>query len=401
MKAQLVLVLALVASTFAALTPAQAANGGVGVTPVELSFAAPLLRGNSYTGELRLQNAFEETVTISASPLGDVAPWVHVEPTGLFTIAPGTTRTLLAVITVPADAANGDYLGALALRVKRADLSDGSGASVDMELKPAIRVKVDGSEVRAFALEDARVADAEEGTPPSVIVKVVNRGNVRAVPSFKVVVRDATGALVREDALTATPVAPGGGESLTIPLASALSAGEYEATVALAKDGPTTALDAGAFKVVAAGALAASDGKAGTLTGLGADGKPAVGSILRIAAVFKNTGVRGADAAKLTAEILLEGERVAVVTSDPVVVPAGQTAEITAFWTPEKPGAYVLKGSITYDGLKTETREASLRVAGSANEPPRAPESGKGIPAPGLVIVAALALGVALAVRRR
>ncbi|MBI4392729.1 MAG: hypothetical protein HY556_02890 [Euryarchaeota archaeon] len=369
----LALVTMLAATSLAAAQTNNATNStgngsGFGVTPVELEFTDPaLLRGQAYEGQFRLNNQFDETLTITTEPQGVMASWISVNPANPFTISPGTARILKVTLTVPADAANGDYAGAVRIHAQSGGSPAGSGASVNMELVPAITAKVGGVETLRFSLEAAKIADAEADKPLSVIVDVINTGNVRAAPSFDVQVYDENGDSVLVETIQGSSV-PASGHATQAPrTVKGLPVGEYEATVALSENGDLAPFRGLLFKVVPAGTLSLSEGKQGSFVSLDADRAVKPNGLAKLSAAFKNTGAKDIINAKLNAEISLDGERIAVITSDPVFVPAGEEMEIPMYWTAGEAGTYKVTGWVTFDGLKSVSKDVEILVSSTAS----------------------------------
>lgn len=401
-----IVVLASAFLAFAGFAGAQSVAGsGFGVSPVTLEFDG-LLRGESYSGELRLQNQFDDDVVVTATPQGDLASWMKTSPMSPFRIPAGTTKIVTVTLDVPADAANGDYLGGLRLQAAGAQPT-GSGSSVNMELVPAVRATVGGVQRTGFSLEGARILTSEEHRGISFVVDLINTGNVRGAPELRFTAKDGSGAEVLAETVKAQTVAAGGHAAQALSTAEGLPVGEYVGSVALASGGAARANLP--FKIVPAGTLALSEGKSGELVSVDVDPAVKPGRVAKVAAVFKNTGTKDILAAKANFEILLGSERIAVLASDPVVVPAGQQAELPAYWTPDAPGLYTVQAWVAFDGLKTETRTANMD-AGEALAPSGGAASGgaPAAPAPSLIpgvgltgVVAALAAALLVFRKRR
>lgn len=378
----------------------EAQGGGFGVTPVEMRLVdPPLLRGQEYQGTFRLQNRLSEPLQVTATPQGALAPWLTLEPAGAFAVPAGATKELAVKVQVPADAANGDYAGAVRIvAAGDGDGPSGSGASVSMELVPAILARVGGTETVRFALEDARVGPAEAGKPLAVVAGVVNSGNVRSAPSFVLEVRDAEGAEALSETLRGQPMAPGTAMAQALRTTKALPEGAYEATLSLVGSGQ--AVRGLTFDVAPAGTTPEDAAKEGVLEALRAEAGKA-GRPLKISATFQNVGDAAVQAARVTVEVFRGGERVAVARSDPAVVPAGASRELAVFWTPAKAGAYTLQGWVDYDGLRAGPLGAAMRVAQAGEAGDADAEGDFRVPGPAAPFVVALLAAAALAWRRR
>ncbi|HVL48109.1 MAG TPA: hypothetical protein VM889_06095 [Candidatus Thermoplasmatota archaeon] len=392
-----------------------AGGGGFAISPAELRVPNALLRGGYYEATMRLQNSHDHAVTITPSGAGAIASWIRTDPAEPFSMAPATSRTLRVMVTVPEDAANGPYEGAVRIDISGhgAPTETGSVASVNMAFAPAVKLSVSGDQVRRLAFERARVLDAEAGQPVTFVFDVVNTGNVRAAPSFAVAIEDAEGRKVHEETLKGLEIAPGVRSAIALKTSRGLAVGAHEATAALVADGEPRPREGLAFEIHPAGTLSRSEGKSGQLAGLSADARPRAGSLVKVTGVFASDSTRAIDAARLVGEVSRDGARVALLAGDGLAVLPGTSRPLDAYWTPTEPGVYRVKVWATYDGLETEAREIDLIVeppaggkvpptgAGTTDASGASAQKPKGIPGPGALAILGLAGAAAWAIRRR
>jgi len=339
--------------------------GAFGVTPVELKFQTPgLLRGSQVEGIFHVQNRQAQDLLVTAAPDGAAASWITVDPSGAFLVPAGDARDVKVKVTVPADAANGDYVSYLRIRAAPPGSFEGSGSSVAMELVPAVRLRVGGEQQFSLSFDSLDVKEAEAGRPLALLARLVNTGNVRAEPLLELTVRDDDGNLVMSETMALGALAPR--EGLEAPLLTKNTiprAGSYDVTATLKAAGGSFGDRAKSFEAVAAGASKARF-KSGLLAGLEADEEAEAGSPVKVAALFKNNGAERIDSAVMKGEVFLNGKRVALLASDPLMVAQGTEEALEAFWTPKSGGVYRIEASVTYDGMKTALKSIMVTVAG-------------------------------------
>lgn len=403
----------LLAAALAPPTPAAAAaSGGFGVTPAQLDFTdPPLMRGSVAEGTLRVQNRDSSPTLVTVAPGGALAAWLSVDAPSEFTLDAGATRTLRVEVAVPATAPNGDHSGYLRLRARGTGEPSGSGATTQVELLPTVRVRITGDQVVAFALEQATIEDPAPDAPLLVRADIVNRGNVREAPRLDLVLRTREGAEVFRESLTAAPIPPAQKERVEVATTRGLASGLYTAVLSLSAEqggGKPISIDLEARRGGASANPALTP--AGDLVEVVTPPRATPGTLASFVARFANDGTAPIASAKLTVEVFRGDERIAVVTSDPLRAPVGETLDLEAFWEPGSPGEHTLKAYVTYDGIRTPVRQATFLVAGpeggsdaTTTDAPDAepPPADAPVPGPSLALVLVAVLGALAWSRRR
>ncbi len=358
-------VIVLAAPTVAAAASAESA-GSFGVSPVRLTFTEPsLLRGASAEGTLTIQNGFHEPTDVTLKPEGELAKWVSVDEPA-FTMNGDTSRSLKVRVNVPADAANGLYEGLLHIRAVGTGSPSGSGASINVEVLPAIQIRVGGEQVIAFAAERVHIEDRAPGAAIILTADTLNRGNVRAAPAFDVVIQDKNGAVVLKERVEGTRIEPSGTATQPFVLSSGLPVGAYTATATLEAAQSQAMFTALTFDVFeGAGAAAPIAPPSGVLVSLMAEKDIQVGSPAAFIARFLNDGGVAVTSAQMTVEISKDGRRVDIIKSDALRAEPGQSIDLEAFFRPTNTGAYTYKGHVTYDGVRTAIAEGAFKLGGT------------------------------------
>lgn len=342
------------------IPPTVAAEEGFGVSPAEIEIAGAQ-HGVSYREYVTVQNEFDSETTVSLNLTGDLASWTTLGRESGFTMKPRSQARLNVTITIPQDAVNGSYEGKLHITADEKDQPSGSGASIRHSVAVLLDVRVGGEPHVDIVWRSPEAVDVEVGSPPRVSAQVVNQGNVLT----EVGLRATITPLPDGDAVAKTEatleVIPGEERRVHLPFESALAEGIYRAHIV--STGPGDLDENVTFKVVPPGTL----GKDGLLRFFDLPRKVQAGQPVKVAAVFENVGNATISRAKARAEVLRDGQRVAVLESDPLVVSEGEEVNLTDYFTPEEPGRYTIKGYAVYDGFRTETKRSSVQVAGQEN----------------------------------
>jgi hypothetical protein len=345
------LALALLLSS--ALAGAQGPGEGLGLSPPSVR-VADAQAGETYLRSVEVQNPSDTPSGIGIQRSGDAAAWTTTDPPGNFTIpARGVQRVALS-IAVPAGASLGNHSGQLTFVADPKEAPDGSGSS----FRPAVSLQIDltlGGEASVrLAYLDARVEDAPQGQPVHAFVTVRNDGNVRSTAEAAgTVLPFAADSPALSQADGSLVVVPGETAEVPVTFAAGLAAGQYRARLTAAGFEDTLP-----FKVTAPGTVAPD----GDLRALLAPARPVAGRPVRLDAWFENTGSPSIASAAFHGEVRQDGELLATVDSGSLVVPAGQSVNLTAYWTPPRAGTYVVSGHVTYDGYQTLPKETLLNI---------------------------------------
>ncbi len=186
-------------------------------------------------------------------------------PTQLLTLGPGDSVERPVVVTVPADAAPGEYLTSVVL--ENEDPVRGTGSvALDQVVRQAVAVavRVPGPVTTGLSIGTAGHTDIAGRSV--VAVDVANTGTVRLTPVANLVVSDADGAVVSRADVRMDSFYAGTSTKVEITLATGLEEGVYSVDVLLrdAARGAAAEASALAFSVEnepASAAAAASPGQ--------------------------------------------------------------------------------------------------------------------------------------------
>lgn len=339
--------------------PAGAAEESFGVSPAELVIDGAQT-GVSYRDQVEIQNEFDSETTVTLNLSGEVGAWTTLGRESGFTMEPRSRARINVTVEVPEDAVNGTYEGKLHLTADEKDQPNGSGASIRHSVSVLLNATVGGKPQVEIGWQGVRAQDVEVGSPPQASVQVVNQGNVRTDVEAEATVFPLSGRDSVAQARANERLIPGEQSRLAFTFDTALSEGTYR--VRVQSTGPGVLDENATFNVVPPGAL----GKDGVLRFFEVPSKPSAGHPVEVQAVFENTGNTTIASAKATGKVLFDGQTVAVIESDALVVRPGDRTNLTAFFTPDEPGRYVVEGHVVYDGFRTVTKSSFVEVTGNA-----------------------------------
>lgn len=357
MRTSLVVLLVAVAPALAS-----AATSSLGVTPV--SFLVPDAQpGETYVQRVEVQNEGDVAATLTFEPEGEAGTWTRTVPEGPVEVpARGSVAVELAV-TVPADAGLGPHNGSIRFIGEPGAAPGGSGLAVRQAIAVRLGIDVSGEPVERVLFEGVSVADVEVGSLPCVEARAKNTGNVRTEVRVlaEAVADGATEPASRGEA--ALELRPGESASVCVELDAPLPEGNHVARVRLEGAGvaswpPATPEVTAPFRVVPVGSL----GKEGELRLLAHEPWVKAGRAVEVRAEFANTGETAIGRARLVGQARLDGDLVAALESEPLVVAPGETVHLVAYFTPPEDGTYTLSGRILYDGFTTPERTSLLNV---------------------------------------
>jgi hypothetical protein len=339
---------------------ANASAVSIGAGPSTIDFGK-LVKGGYAESQVTVSTSGDEELTCTVEYEGDIKDWLTTDKGNQFTIAPNSRANMRVYIQPPVDAANGRYEGALYIKAApTSTIEGGTGLVVGAGVKIKIVAEVTGAESVGFKVKSLNTADTEAGYPIKITATVLNNGNVRINPNFTASIQDLAGKNLITAEYAEKSILPTREDTVefTIP-SKGLEPGKYTANVNIyAKDTlvhnqPLT------FNILAKGSWSISakldEIKLGSNT-------LAPSEIVKITASLKNTG-QAKLKAKLKCESYLNDKLSDVLSeSDEIDVEPNAIGNPETYYTPQKAGNYVIRCYALYEGKKTETKTALLKV---------------------------------------
>jgi len=358
-----------------AKTPVPAVSGarGIGVFPSDINFGETL-RAGEYFRTIGVLNNEDAAQTFSVQFDGDAAPWLSiVDPNDrtkvLDTVsapAKDQGRVFLRLL-VPADVPNGKYTGVVRVltTVDEKNTGGGSGVGVNVGAEISVTLNLTGTQNVAGSLVDVTAGDVETGSPFRIKTTVQNSGNVQVNPQIDLQVLDLKGAVVGTASFSEGPVYPDEIKILAPEWdTTGQQTGERIARVSVKFGNVDLGTKEVHFNIMPLGTLTRS----GALEGLTLEGSPSVGSVVKVVALFRNTGQIDARA-QFLGEVFLDSVRVDAVTSDELLVVPGGVLPLELFVHVTQDGTYKVQGKVNYEGKETDVQELVFTVGGGGGLP--------------------------------
>jgi len=233
-----------------------------------------------------------------------------------------------------------------------------------MAIETAISLKVfteiTGKQIVKYEVKNIAAGCVEVGYLIPFSFVGVNRGNVKISPGVQIdIYKGDKTTLIKSEKFTGEETLPTTEQTYHFNVSSEnMTEGQYWANVSVFADGALTGSKFITLDIMKKGSLT----KKGELINVRAS-EPwsEVGDVVRIDAVFKNTGQLTTNA-KFKCEVYMEGILIKTLESDELEVPVGSTANLTVYYTPERTGRYEVNGVVYYSGKITYEKGTIINV---------------------------------------
>jgi len=336
------------------------AGVGIGISPAKLNYEN-ILRGGSMPAHFTIFNNADEDIYFNLSVEGEgiSEDWFSFEPYSPVRVpAKGNTK-VKAIANPPADTPIGVYEATIYIS-STAKVEGEEGAAVmgvipGMGLKTTIEVT--GTQILKGDVREITACDVEKGYPLRIKVLFRNTGNVVAEPEIRA-------SITKDNVSIADSLSSKGSvkpdETKTVSLGwdtKGQETGEYEADISVILGGDTLVEKEMKFNILPVGTLT----REGKLLNLSYEGEPLVGSMVKINAVFKNTGEMDTYA-KPIAEVYRNKGLIGVIEGEEKLVDVGTEVTLTCYLEIKERGSYKIAGFVSYGGKETEKKEISFDV---------------------------------------
>jgi len=294
---------------------------------------------------------------------GSTKDWITIDKGMEFTMPAGEQRfPIIIIVNIPKDAANGEYKGGIRLESssKSPNETGGNGASVSLSALIQTDFTITGEQVLEYEISSIKIQTVEEGFPLEVFITIINTGNVEARPTkvhIEVFDKFNENLLESQDIIEMGSVEPFVTGDIAIHVSNKLGINQYWARISVYRDEVLLKEQSLVFEIVEVGSLQ----KNGNLKELLCNQKADIGETVKITGVFENTG-QSNYSAKLVAEIYKNDKLVKLVESDLATVNIGQAENLSAYFTPDSSGEYIVKAHVAYSGGKTPEKEFKISV---------------------------------------
>lgn len=346
------------------LTISSADAIGVGVTPSRITID-DALKGGSFDRQLRIYNPDSESSNYELNITGDIAEWVSFftidgkTPIDTLEVSGKGEKNIITRFIIPGDVPNGNYQGTIYVKTVPKDTgTTGFGAQTVVRAPSEVTIMVTGTQILTGYVEGITAEDTEINYPMRIKVKFKNTGNVIAYPEIRVnITKDGS---VIDSIISDKTAVPYDKVTMTIPVewnTTGQTTGDYLLNTTVSLGGDILTMKDLEVELLPTGTLT----RQGELISIYTEDEPSVGRWIKILGTFKNTGLIDTNA-KFTGEVYIDGNRADIINSDELLVPVGETTDLTIFLNIETPGDYLIKGHALYDGKTTDTKELSIDV---------------------------------------
>jgi hypothetical protein len=345
------------------LLAANAVFAGLGISPSQM-ILPNLSKGSHVERTFVLSRSDpKEDFYFTATMEGATKDWTTLNKGMEFTMPAGEQRfSIVVIVNIPKDIANGEYKGGIRLESssKSPNETSENGASISLSALIQTDFTITGEQILEYEISSIKIQTIEEGSPLEVSLTIINTGNVEARPTkvhVEVFDKFDENMLESQDIVEMGSVEPFVTGDITIPVPTKLGIDQYWARISVYRDEVLLKEQSLVFEIVEVGSLQ----KNGNLKELLCNQKVAIGEVVKITGVFENTG-QSNYSAKLVAEIYKNGKLVKLAESDLTNVNTGKTENLSAYFTPDVSGEYIVKAQVTYSGGKTPEKEAKISV---------------------------------------
>ncbi|MBA7572769.1 hypothetical protein ES708_14555 [subsurface metagenome] len=338
---------------------------GIAVTPSHLEIS-DALRGGEFERNITIYNPDSEITSYTLSASGDAGLWISffkqddpTSPVDRVTIPGNENVRILVKFTIPHDAANGEHKATIIVTsVPAEEASGGSGQVVSLAAPVAVTIFVTGSQILSGVVNGISADDVEVKYPLRIKVQFHNTGNVVATPQITIEITTQDGTTINNFTSSEFNIKPERRETILLEWdTTGKEPGDYIANISVTLGDSVIKQEQLNFAILPTGTLTRS----GSLTELIFEGEPGLGVLTMIQATFVNTGQIDTKA-KLVGEVYHNDILVDTLQSEELLVAVGNTEFLEAYFKPDQPGEYRVKGYVIYEGKKTEEKEISFAI---------------------------------------
>ena len=353
----------LVAILIICVIPGVAKALGVAVGPTDIVITNAL-RGAEYKRTLTVFNPSSEDTEYKIITEGEAANWTkfyHIDTNvpieGKLSIAGKSNVPILVTINIPDDVANDTYNAKIIIQTVPPEEYEGTGVSTIMQATSILTVTVKDDQIMDGEVIRISVVDTEVGIPARIETLFKNTGNVIVKPKIDCVILKEVEEFA-EISHDTTEVGVESQDIITVEWdTDDQKEGKYTARVRVFLDDRLLTEREIPFELFPPGTLT----KEGEFVSFNYEGQPALNSLIKLEGIFSNTG-QVASYAKLITEIFLDGALIDTVESELILAPVGQQVRTSIYYTFDQVGKYTVKGFISFDGKKTDTKEIDLLI---------------------------------------
>ena len=328
----------------------------IGVSPGKAEFRN-LLRGGYAEQTLLISTNSQEPIGARLEIGGEINQWMRLEPANTtFTLSSTNPYELRVIVEPPLDTRSEDYSGKISVITEQiGDIQGRAGGFVKAGVLILVSAAISDEEIRSCTAGGFKINDLETGFPIDVGVTIHNQGNVRLAPEVDVTIWDQNREqTVFSDSFTTKELLPTTKERVSNEFTHSLPIGQYWGQIETDECGSGDILT---FSIVEKGGIIDK----AILERIINPVWSFVDDIVEIRGVFSNIGPRTVSAI-FKGTITLDGKIVHTFETEELDVDSGETTDLITFFTPEKPGRYIVSGKVHYNRKQTFEKSNIINV---------------------------------------
>jgi len=328
----------------------------LGISPASVEFKEVLRNGYSERW-IVISADSEKPIGVEIEPRGEIKDWLNFSERN-FSVSKNKPYYLGIFVTPPSDIPNGNYSGFL--RVKTGSIGEGIEEHVVGIVRSAldltVKIGITDIEIKECSVSSVKVDSVEKGDDIVFYADIKNDGNIRLKPDVIINIWDKDQiSVIKNEEFYGEDILPTTKGNVSLRVKSDdLEIGQYWADFLALDCYFSQTLT---FDILEEGALKAS----GILLGIITRKTSEVGETVPLIAKFENTGEKELEA-QFKGQINRGESIIQILESEKVMVPVSSTNDFNFYFTPEKPGKYVISGRIFYSGKKTFESSTTLEV---------------------------------------
>ncbi len=345
---------------FLIATIQKASAVALGVNKASLHYTN-VLKGGYAQKYVTITTDSRENITLEHEFTGNITEWMRIEPQNKSQQIFSRDKPLrLTVIAEPSEnLPNGTYEGELRLLTGEFARTEGQyGSTLKASFSVDINVEITGEQIQKCTAGGFDIKDTETGQPLELHASIQNTGNVNLQPQFQIDIwnKQQTQIVHTQNLTLNENLLPTTQDTFIDQFQHDLPIGQYWAQI---REPQCENQKMITFNVLDIGGTT-DHGKL-----LRIDNQPWANTddIIRIAAIFKNTGERSVNA-HFKGTIKKEDQVVEVIETDPLQVEPSQTQELETFFNPQQPGRYTVEGRVVYNNKLTFQKSSIINVKG-------------------------------------
>jgi hypothetical protein len=336
----------------------------IGVSPGRLTFRNVLKSGYAER-EITVTTDSSNEMIAHFEKDGDIKDWIYFEPYDqYFSLSVLNPYKVKVVIEPPDDAKNGSYHATIRFVTDRfGQITGTAGGVVKAAVQIDVYTDITGEEIFKCRAGGFNIKDSEIGFPIDFSATVINDGNVRIKPKITIDIWDQFQQnLVLSRSFSDVEVLPTVQKIIAKQISSAnIPIGQYWASISVGECEGSELLT---FSIVEKGGIVDK----GDLVEISNKPWAYVGETVQINVLFRNSGIR-TETASFKGTIKLNDKILQVIQSEEIDVLSGDATTFSSYFTPEKPGRYVISGRVTYNKKITYEKGSVLNVNPVPQEP--------------------------------